>query len=354
MNLDPIIITSGDPSGIGPEVTHKAVMELLRSEVLRKRPVVVIGDAHLYAHHLPRADEMHHYFILPVDEFMENGQDYMSEIHPRKHGLWRPIFVDCGAGGGGIKLGHATRAAGARACTYLAIAIQMMSLGMSATCCTAPICKAAALKAGFEYPGQTELFGDVFGNREPVMMLVGGGLRVALATIHQPIKKLPGLIKRKRIFNTIKTTAAALLLDFGVKNPRIAVCGLNPHAGEDGAFGREEKKSITPAVKMARKLGIDVIGPLAADSIFGQARKGRYDAVIAMYHDQGLVAVKTVAFESGVNLTLGLPIIRTAPDHGTAFDIVGKNVADAGAMVAAIELCHELSERRAKAEPVSV
>lgn len=350
--LDPIIITSGDPSGIGPEVTHKAVMKLLRDDMLRKRALVVVGDAHLYARHLVRPDEMHHYFILPVDEFLERGEAYLEEAHPRKHGLWRPVFVDCGApDNSAVKLGRAGREAGARAHTYLAVAVQMMSLGLSAACCTAPICKAAAIRAGFDYPGQTEFFGDVFGNPHAVMMLAGGGLRVGLVTNHEPLNRVPGLIKRKRVLGAIKTVAAALILDFGVDNPRIAVCGLNPHPGE---FGREEHRSITPAIKAARDLGIDAHGPFAADSLFGRVRKGDFDAVVAMYHDQGLVAVKTVAFESGVNVTLGLPVVRTAPDHGTAFDIAGRNRADCGAMVAAINLCHQLSERRAKAEPVNV
>ncbi|MCC6572533.1 MAG: 4-hydroxythreonine-4-phosphate dehydrogenase PdxA [Planctomycetes bacterium] len=352
-HLDPILITSGDPAGIGPEVTHKAVMKLMRGEILRRRPVVVIGDAHLYARHLSRHEDMHHYFILPVDEFMENGESYISEAHPRKHGLWRPLFIDCGhREPKRVKLGAPSREAGGRAVVYLGVAIQMISLGLSLTVCTAPICKAAAVKAGFEHPGQTELFGEVFGNPDAIMMLVGGGLRVALVTIHEPIKRLPRLIKRKRVFNTIKTVAASLILDFGIRNPRIAVCGFNPHAGEDGEFGNEERRSITPAIKLARKLGIDAVGPFAADSLFGRATG--YDAVIAMYHDQGLAPFKTAAFDSGVNVTLGLPIIRTAPDHGTAFDIVGKHVANPGAMLAAIELCHELSERRAKTEPVSV
>lgn len=345
---DPIVITSGDPAGIGPEVTHKALTRLIRARrILDHRPILVIGDAHLYARHLARPAEMHKYHILPCEDTLNAVEYFLSEFHPRKGHAWRPVFLDCGHPDfKRPKKGKVGRKAGERAALYLDVSIELVLNGHTDTVVTAPICKEAVHKAGFDYPGQTEFFGECLGVLEPTMMLVGGGLRVSLVTIHEPIARLPKLITPQAVIQTVGATARALAQDFGIAKPRIAVCGLNPHAGEAGHIGKEEQTAIMPALKDLTRQGLNVTGPLAADSAFALARKGQFDAVVAMYHDQGLVAVKTLAFSSGVNVTLGLPIVRTAPDHGTAFDIAGKLVADEGAMLEAIILADELSQRR--------
>jgi 4-hydroxythreonine-4-phosphate dehydrogenase len=181
---------------------------------------------------------------------------------------------------------------------------------------------------------------------KPVMMMVGGGLRTALVTTHASIKALPELITLKNVLDTIRITDGDLRRYFGLNPPRIAVCGLNPHAGEAGRFGDEEARAIRPAIVEARRLGIHCDGPLSADVAYTARYCERYDAVVAMYHDQATIPVKMLAFESGVNVTLGLPIIRTSPDHGTAYDIVRRGIADPGSMLAAIRLAAEMARKR--------
>jgi len=344
----PLLITSGDPGGIGPEVTHKAVQRIRKEGViLPERPLVVIGDAYLYARHLSKPSEMHPYNIIPVEDFIADPGYLIQKFEPKEGKPWRPIFLDCGyKDERKVPLGRASAGGADRALTYLGAAVEMLADDLAEAVVTAPICKDAMDKEDFPFPGQTEYFGDVCDVRDPVMMLVGGGLRVALATIHEPLHKVPKLLTRRRLRPVIERVYEALVTDFGIEEPRIAVCGLNPHAGENGRFGAEERKIIQPVVQSLEDGGMDVVGPLAADSVFAHAREGRYDAVVAMYHDQGLIPVKTLAFYEGVNMTLGLPIVRTSPDHGTAFDIAGRNQANAGAMHAAILLAEQVSARR--------
>jgi 4-hydroxythreonine-4-phosphate dehydrogenase len=341
----PLVITSGDPAGIGPEVAHKAIKRLQRKrEILADRPIVVIGDAFLYAQHLEKPSAMHTYNIVPVDDFLEDLEYLVDHLMPDEGEPWRPIFLDCGLKDEQrVRPGKPSDTTGERAATYLACAVEMLADEVTDTVCTAPICKDVMPEDAFAFPGQTEFFAHVCGVKHPVMMLVGGGLRVALATIHLPLAAVPRSLNRKDLRRTIETTATALREDFGIARPRIAVCGLNPHSGENGRFGKEEQRVIEPVVKSLRGKGMEIEGPLAADSVFWFAREGRYDAVIAMYHDQGLAPIKTVAFHEGVNVTLGLPIVRTSPDHGTAFDIAGKGKANEQAMLEAIRLAHSLS-----------
>jgi 4-hydroxythreonine-4-phosphate dehydrogenase len=344
-----LVVTAGDPAGIGAEVAHKAVKRLQRKkEILLERPVVVIGDAFLYALHLDKPSAMHTYHIVPVDDFLQDLEYLVDHLMPEAGDAWRPIFLDCGHRDG-IKPGKPSAMSGLRAATYLDCAIDMLASDMADAVCTGPICKEFMPADIFPHPGQTEYFADACDVSHPVMMLVGGGLRVALATIHLPLAQVPGKLNRKDLRRAIEVTAVALRDDFGIAKPRIAVCGLNPHAGENGRFGIEERKVIEPTIKLLRNKGLDIEGPLPADSVFWFARQGRYDAVIAMYHDQGLAPIKTVAFHEGVNVTLGLPIVRTSPDHGTAFDIAGKGKANEQAMLEALRLAHALSCRRAEA-----
>jgi 4-hydroxythreonine-4-phosphate dehydrogenase len=214
---------------------------------------------------------------------------------------------------------------------------------------TAPLNKKAVIRSGQPFIGQTEFLSELAGTSQTAMMLLGEGdrgrwLRVALATTHVPIKLLAGQVRGDKIELAIELAAGACL-DLGLSSSRIAVCGLNPHAGEGGELGDEEITIIKPAVDAARKRGIDVVGPLAADALFYYAYRGDYDAVVAMYHDQGLVPLKMMAFANGVNWTLGLPFVRTSPDHGTAYDIAGQGKADPSSMLAAIRLAKQLVRR---------
>jgi 4-hydroxythreonine-4-phosphate dehydrogenase len=220
-----------------------------------------------------------------------------------------------------------------------------MEGGLTDTLVTGPISKHWAHQAGFEFPGHTELLGSEY-SADPLMVLAGGGLRVALLTIHEQLAMVPLLIRKDGVRAVANAFHRSLVRDFGIENPRIGVCGLNPHAGEGGKFGREEIDVIAPVVQDLNRQGLKLFGPLAADSIFPKALKGEFDGVIAMYHDQGLIPVKTLAFDSAVNFTANLPVIRTSPDHGTAFDIAGKGVASCGSMLAAIELADLISRRR--------
>jgi 4-hydroxythreonine-4-phosphate dehydrogenase len=215
---------------------------------------------------------------------------------------------------------------------------------------TAPVNKESIIRAGHPFVGQTEFLSELAGARRTAMMLLGTDehgrwLRVALATVHIAIKAVPEKLTAEKVLLAIEL-AAQSCRDLGLSRAKVAVCGLNPHAGEGGHFGDEEIKTITPTVAAARAKGLDVAGPLSGDTVFHYALKGDFDAVVAMYHDQGLAPLKAVAFDSGINWTLGLPFIRTSPDHGTAYDIAGKGIANPGSMIAAIRLAKQLARNR--------
>ena len=218
---------------------------------------------------------------------------------------------------------------------------------------TNPIAKDILYQAGFKFPGHTEYLGELTQGvdapyaRGPVMMLVGGDLRVGLATVHVPLKEAAAQLSTEAVLNKARVIDGALKCDFGIPNPRISLTGLNPHAGEGGALGMEERNIINPAARILREEGLNVTDAQPADTLFhAEARKG-YDAVLAMYHDQGLIPVKTLDFHGGVNITLGLPIVRTSPDHGTAFGIAGQNKARPDSLIAAIIAAREISNNRA-------
>jgi 4-hydroxythreonine-4-phosphate dehydrogenase len=225
-------------------------------------------------------------------------------------------------------------------------AIEAAQRGIIDAIVTAPISKASWQMAGHKkYPGHTELLADKCKSRHVAMMFISPQLKVALATVHQSLMSIRDSLSIGRVFNPIDLADQALKRWFGITHPRIAVCGLNPHAGEGGQFGDEEERVIAPAILMAGEAGIDVRGPFPADTVYLRALDGRFDCVIAMYHDQGLLPIKLLAWQHAVNMTLGLPIIRTSPDHGTAFDIAGKNRADPSSMIAAIRLAIDLAEQ---------
>ncbi len=303
-----VAITMGDPTGVGPEIILKA---LASRRVRRAARPVVLGDGNLLGHIAGKLKLR----LPPSQEIIS-----LTELDPKR-----------------LKPGRPTKASSRAMITYIEEAVSMALLGEADCVVTAPISKGAASKAGFRFPGHTEFLAHLTGAREYAMMLGGDKLKVIPVTIHQPLAKVPGLLTVKKVLQTIRTADRAFKKYFSLKSPRIAVTGLNPHAGEGGLFGREEKKIIAPAVKRARALGINATGPLPADTVFYMAaRKALFDCVVCMYHDQGLGPMKLVHFEDGVNVTLGLPIIRTSVDHGTAYDIAWKGKASAESLVAAI------------------
>ncbi|MEE2692302.1 MAG: 4-hydroxythreonine-4-phosphate dehydrogenase PdxA [Pseudomonadota bacterium] len=230
--------------------------------------------------------------------------------------------------------------------------------GEAAGVVTNPISKAALLADGFAFPGHTEYLGELtrlapspkgVSARGPVMMLAGPALRTVPVSVHEPLADAARRLSTQAIIHAATVTAEALLLDFGLARPRLAIAGLNPHAGEGGALGREDASVIAPAVEALRKAGVEARGPLPADTMFHEEARAQYDAAICMYHDQALIPVKTLAFHETVNVTLGLPIVRTSPDHGTALDIAGKGAARADSLIAAIRLAAEMAARRSRA-----
>jgi 4-hydroxythreonine-4-phosphate dehydrogenase len=229
-------------------------------------------------------------------------------------------------------------------------AVAFARAGEAAAVVTGSIHKKTLYEAGFTHPGHTEYLAALAGGgAQPVMMLVGAGLRVVPVTIHMPLRAALDSLSTASIVAVGRIVACALAQDFGIAAPRLAVAGLNPHAGEDGALGREDIEIVAPAVAALREAGVDAAGPQPPDTMFHDAARARYDAALCMYHDQALIPLKTLAFDTGVNVTLGLPFVRTSPDHGTALDIAGKGIANATSLVAAIKLADALGQRRAMA-----
>lgn len=239
-----------------------------------------------------------------------------------------------------------SRTAGKIAFAALKDAVFAIKSGICSALVTGPVSKKNLQVAGFRFPGQTEFLAEAFGIKRTVMLMAAEALKVSLVTIHHPLRKIFSLLTTGRIVETVAITERALRKDFLIRRPRIAVAGLNPHAGEKGIFGHEEKTIILPAIRRVRRWGVDVSGPHPADSVFYEAHRGKYDAVISLYHDQGLGPFKTLFFREGVNVTLGLPIIRTSPDHGCAFDIAGRGIADPTSMKAAMTLAVTLLRNR--------
>lgn len=324
-----LAITMGDPRGIGPEVALRALAGQTRRS--RVRPVLV-GDPDVFAATARNLG-------IEITLVGPGARPRRGEIAVRP-----TAAIPARHRGFGLPRSRSARAASGAA-SYAAIiaAHEMVQRGEAQAIVTAPICKEHLTLAGHDFPGHTELLAALAGDVPVRMMLAGPRLRVVLVTIHVAIAAVPLLMNTEHILETIRITAAGLEGRFVPRPPRIAVAGLNPHAGEGGLFGDEEARIIAPAVRRARRAGIDVVGPLAADGIFAHAAQGQYDAVVCMYHDQGLGPFKLLHFADGVNVTLGLPYVRTSPDHGTAFDIAGRGSADARSMRAAIDLAAHLA-----------
>jgi 4-hydroxythreonine-4-phosphate dehydrogenase len=243
-----------------------------------------------------------------------------------------------------FRMGMAAEATGAASIDFIKTAVQLAQAGSLDGIVTAPINKEAMNMAGYHYPGHTELLADLTQTKEFGMMIVGGPLKIMFTTTHVAIQALPAMLSVERIAKAIRLAHLGLTRYFGIRRPKIGVAALNPHAGEHGLFGNEEAMSISPAVQKARVSGIKASDPLPADTLFGKAARGEYDGVVAMYHDQGLIPLKLLAFGTCVNLTVGLPIIRTSVDHGTAYDIAGKGVAEHGSLLEAVKVAARLAQ----------
>lgn len=334
--IRPLGITLGDPAGIGPEVIVKA----LAAPRLRAVRAVVLGD-------VATLRETERRLRARVEVVPTSERDLVAgALPPQARGGRRtiPVVPIVELPAGARRPGKPSVAGGRAAYRCIEAAARLARAGTLAGIVTAPINKGWVTRAGFPISGHTELLKDLTGAPAVRMMLAGSRLRVILVTMHLALGKVPGALRIDEIARTITIGAEHLRRYHRVARPRIAVAGLNPHAGEDGLFGSEEKRIIAPAIARARRAGVDASGPYPADSLFHQAVHGKaFDAVIAMYHDQGLIPLKLLHFHDGVNVTLGLPIVRTSPDHGTAYAIAGEGVADAGSMTAAIALAHAMS-----------
>ena len=245
-----------------------------------------------------------------------------------------------------LRWGHPTQETAMAMVDYIKRAVDLIGHNYLDGMVTCPISKVAMRSAGFSYPGHTEMLAELTGTRNFAMMLAGERLRVTLVTIHCPLNQVADSLSRESIVRLIRITHDALIRDFALPDPRIAVAGLNPHAGENGLFGNEEISLIEPAILETRSYGIKVFGPFPPDTVFFKAAAGDYDAVVCMYHDQGLIPFKLMHFSDGVNVTLGLPLVRTSVDHGTAYDIAGRGIADPGSLSAAVELAGAISRNR--------
>lgn len=324
-------ITMGDPAGIGPEVIAKA---LSGTKLRRVCFPLVIGS-------LPVMQQTVKKLRLKLDVRSVDGHD-RNALRANQIAVLDPLEKPLGS----FKVGVAAPETGAASVAFIKKAVHLAQIGCVDGMVTAPINKEAINMAGCHFPGHTELLAELTHTEESGMMIIGGPLRIMFVTTHVAIKDLPSLLTQDKIERGIRLAHLALTTLFGIKKPRIGLAALNPHAGEHGLFGDEEAHVVLPAARAVQAQGILASDPLPADTLFGKAARGDYDGVVALYHDQGLIPLKLVAFGTCVNLTVGLPIIRTSVDHGTAFDIVGKGIADPGSLIEAVSLAAELATKR--------
>jgi len=327
----------GDPAGVGPEITAKAWADCVKSN---GPSFMAIGDIDVFKTACQAAG-------LPAPKAVNNAAEAAQQFQtslPVLHIKSAKTVIS-----GQPDPAHADVITGA-----IETAVSLSLKGETSGIVTCPISKENLYAAGFKYPGHTEYLGhlckthDAPYPRGPVMLLEGGGLRCALVTIHMPISDAINGVTSEAIFRTAQTLYGALKVDYGMTAPHIAMAGLNPHAGENGALGDTEITVQNPAAAKLRDIGVDISDARSADTLFHTEAREGYDAVLAMYHDQGLIPVKTLDFHGGVNITLGLPVIRTSPDHGTAFDIAGKGLARADSLIAALNKAAMLARNRAQ------
>jgi 4-hydroxythreonine-4-phosphate dehydrogenase len=329
LNQRPLLLTQGDPAGIGPELSFRAWLERDRAAL---PPFAVVGDPG----HLARVVGTFGWSvpIAPVE------LSQIPSVFPNSLPvvpLSIPVFAEPG---------RPDSSNAPSVIESIETAVRLVRAGSAAAVVTNPIAKHVLYEAGFPHPGHTEflaaLAGDGGTTYHPVMMLWSEQLAVVPVTVHIPLANVPSALTTDLIVLTGRIVARALQERFGIANPRLALAGLNPHAGENGTMGTEDSTVIAPAIEILRAEGIDVAGPLPADTMFHARARSRYDAALAMYHDQALIPIKTIAFDEAVNVTLGLPFVRTSPDHGTAFDIAGKGIARPDSLIAALKLAARL------------
>lgn len=326
----PVGLTQGDPAGIGPDITLAAWS---RRKALHLKPFLFIGDPAVLAERARLLD-------LPVSIRETDAKGAVSLFDDHLPVLPVPA-------GAAVVAGHPHPASASGTVHSIEKAVALCMAGELSAVATNPIAKSVLYKAGFRFPGHTEFLADLASKALgkpvlPVMMLAGPLLKAIPLTIHIPLKDVAEKITEKLIIETVRIAHQDLKIRFGIENPRIAIAGLNPHAGEDGAMGMEEIDIIHPAIMRLRAEGIDAIGPLSADTMFHAEARQRYDVAICMYHDQALIPAKALGFDESVNVTLGLPFVRTSPDHGTAFGIAGQGIAREDSLIAALTLAAEL------------
>ncbi len=330
MNMrNPLAVSMGDPAGIGPEIIAKA---WAKREAHDLPPFVAIGDARAI-------ERVWNGPLVRVTSLDEGSAAFATGV---------PVLSVEDAGD---VVPGAPDTDGARCALHsLELAVGLVRTGAARALVTGPVSKARLYAIGFSHPGQTEFVAERFGiaGENAVMMLAGPSLRVVPITTHVPLNAVSSLLTIDLILARARATARGLTRNFGIEAPRLAFAGFNPHAGEQGALGREEIDVIEPAIAILQAEGIDATGPFAADTLFHPRARATYDAALCCYHDQALVPLKTIHFDEGVNITLGLPIVRTSPDHGTAFSIAGKDMAEPGAMIAAIAMAGQAADRRAR------
>jgi 4-hydroxythreonine-4-phosphate dehydrogenase len=326
-------LTCGDINGIGTEVILKALMHRLNAS---PHVFIVYGNTKLLAYHKN---------YLTQDNLQFNQIDSPRQAKPGAINV-----INCWADAAPITLGQATADGGKYAQLMLERAVEDLKKDQIQAIVTAPINKKSMEMAGFKYPGHTEYLTEQFKVQESLMMLVQDELRVGLVTNHLPIQQVAGAISKQKISEKVKIFDKSLKTDFGLERPRIAILGLNPHAGDAGAIGKEETEIIIPVIEQLKREGHYAFGPFAADGFFGSGMYTKFDGILAMYHDQGLAPFKALAFGGGVNYTAGLPIVRTSPDHGTAFDIAGKGEADELSLLKAIYQALDILHNREEQE----
>jgi len=317
-----VALSCGEPAGIGPEIAAKA-WGLLGADM----PFFLIGDPAHLPHDTP---------VVEISDPSETNLAAARGLPVLRHAFDGPLTP-----------GTPNPAHARGVIEVIARGVDLVQTGQALALCTAPIHKQALQDgAGFAYPGHTEYLAALAGGAKVVMMLASEALRVVPTTIHIPLSEVPGALTPALLEDTIRITHAALIRDFAVAHPRLAIAGLNPHAGEGGKMGLEEITVITPVLDRLRAEGYDLRGPMSADTMFHAAARAGYDAAIAMYHDQALIPIKTLDFDRGVNVTLGLPFVRTSPDHGTALDIAGQGTANPTSLIEALKMAHGMGAAR--------
>lgn len=327
-NSNKILLTLGDPAGIGPEVALKALTRLEG-----QASVVCIGDSGVLreAAELIGAESIIRVITSVSEAVFEKGVINTIDVGALRGQIWRKCA--------------ASAVCGMASAEFIRRAVEIILRAEAEALVTAPISKEALMLGGIHFPGHTEMLAALTSTDEFSMMLIGGPIRVILVSIHTAIRNVPDLITKGRVLVAIRHAAAAAYM-LGITTPRIAVAGLNPHAGEAGMFGKEEIEEISPAIEAAAQEGIHVTGPHPPDTIFYKANKGEVDIVVCMYHDQGLIPLKMAAFETSVNITVGLPFIRTSPGHGTAYDIAWRGLASGNSMAEAIKMASTMRKPR--------